>query len=390
MSTDPEFYFAHFMPYPDLVADHEDYQSLWVEYPNRFYDPQRGHELYKRYLSELVLADELGFDGLMINEHHSTIYSMMPSPNIIAGALIPQTHQAKICVMGNLLNFSWPNRVAEEYAMLDVLSAGRFECAFPLGTGMEYYANAGQINPTTARERFVDAFEVVLKCWGANGPEPHDGDFYTYRALNPWPVPMQKPHPKIWFVGTGSPETIELAVRYGTGYASVFVPKAQQDRAYASFRQAADDAGEEVGPDRLMMSVFCYVAETDEQAAAEGKDHLLWYFNNALRAAPHHRVPPGYVSTGTLRRLLENSASWGEKMTWEAAQDWRAIVGSPDTVAESLSRWLEETGAGRVLCHLHMGDMPHWKTVKNLTLFMEEVVPRVRGEVGVKLAGSAR
>ena len=76
---------------------------------------------------------------------------MMAAPNLIAAAIIPQIKNAKICVWGTPPNLEYPNRLAEEYAMLDVLSQGRLEVAFPLGTGMEYWANP--INPATARER---------------------------------------------------------------------------------------------------------------------------------------------------------------------------------------------------------------------------------------------
>src|SRR5262249_49069069 len=70
---------------------HEKHQSLWVDFSNENYDPRIGHQLYKRYLSEMVLADKLGYDGLVLNEHHNTQYSMNPAPNLTAAALIPQT-----------------------------------------------------------------------------------------------------------------------------------------------------------------------------------------------------------------------------------------------------------------------------------------------------------
>ncbi|MCW2635633.1 MAG: class flavin-dependent oxidoreductase [Blastococcus sp.] len=383
----PEFYFAHFMPYTGIPEDHKKYDSLWVDFPNSLYDPQLGHELYQRYLSELVLADKLGFDGLMVNEHHSTAYGMMPQPGIIAAALIPQTSNARICVMGRLLNFSYPNQLAEELAMLDVLSGGRLEVAFPLGTGMEYYSNNSAVNPATARERFEEGLDVLLRAWTEDGPFSYDGDFYNYRFLNAWPRPMQQPHPKIWFAGAGSPQTMDLVMKYGAGYSCVFIPKEQQDRAYALLRNKAEEQGAPpVSPDRLMFSVFCYVAETDELAEEEGKEHILWYFNNALRASAHYRMPPGYVPPAGLRKMLESSGlkfgtNDSKEMTWDDVKSWRAIAGSPETVANQLGEWLDETGAGRVLCHLHLGDMPHWKTEKNLTLFAEEVIPRLRGRV---------
>jgi alkanesulfonate monooxygenase SsuD/methylene tetrahydromethanopterin reductase-like flavin-dependent oxidoreductase (luciferase family) len=215
------FDFIHFMHYVYLPENHKDYKSLWVDFPNKFYDPKRGHELYERYLSELVLADRLGFDAIIVNEHHNTSYSMMPAPNLIAAALIPQIKNAKICVWGTPPNLEYPNRLAEEYAMLDVLSQGRLEVAFPLGTGMEYWANP--INPATARERYRESIDIILQAWTQDGPTSYYGDFYTYRYLNPWPRPYQRPHPPCYIVGTGSPETVELAAKLGFGYASVFV-----------------------------------------------------------------------------------------------------------------------------------------------------------------------
>jgi len=154
MSGTVRFDFMHFMPYVHLPKNQKDYKSLWVDFPNKYYDPQKGHALYQRYLAELILADEVGFDAVVVNEHHNTSYSMMAAPNLIAAAIIPQIKNAKICVWGTPPNLEYPNRLAEEYAMLDVLSQGRLEVAFPLGTGMEYWANP--INPATARERHRD------------------------------------------------------------------------------------------------------------------------------------------------------------------------------------------------------------------------------------------
>ena len=115
---DLQFYTFHFMHYADLPADHKKYDSLWVDFSNKNFDPQKGHALYQRYMSEMVLADRLGYDGLGINEHHNTVYSLNPVVTIMAAALIPQTTNAKICVFGVPLNLEMPNRLAEAYAML--------------------------------------------------------------------------------------------------------------------------------------------------------------------------------------------------------------------------------------------------------------------------------
>ena len=130
----------------------------------------------------MVLADRLGFDGVVLNEHHNTQYCMNPAPNLTAAALIPQT-KGKISVFGTPPNFGYPNRLAEEYAMLDVMSGGRLRIAFPLGTGMEYWANS--VNPTTARARFRESIDVILRCWTEDGPQSYAGDFYTLPLPQP-------------------------------------------------------------------------------------------------------------------------------------------------------------------------------------------------------------
>ena len=174
MAQGLRFNCMHFMPYAHLPENHKDYKSVWVNLSNKHYDPEKGHALYQRYLSELVLADQLGYDAVVVNEHHNTVYSMMATPNLIAAALVPQTKRAKICVWGTPPNLMLPNRLAEEYAILDVMSNGRLEVAFPLGTGMEYWANP--VSPATAREKFRESLKIILQAWTADGPTTHYGD----------------------------------------------------------------------------------------------------------------------------------------------------------------------------------------------------------------------
>ena len=81
MSTSTEFYLFHLMPYADLDLEaSKDFPTVWATLPNSFYDPQKGHALYNRYLDELEYGERLGFDGLCVNEHHQTAYGLMPSP----------------------------------------------------------------------------------------------------------------------------------------------------------------------------------------------------------------------------------------------------------------------------------------------------------------------
>ena len=116
----------HLMPYTELPDDfREEHESVWVNIDSKLFDPARAHGMYNDFLDELEFADEVGFDGICVNEHHSNGYGMMPSPNLMAAALARRTSNAALVVMGNSLAlYNPPTRVAEEFAMLDCVSGG--------------------------------------------------------------------------------------------------------------------------------------------------------------------------------------------------------------------------------------------------------------------------
>src|SRR5262249_17835424 len=150
----------HLMPWPHLPVDYEG--PAWVRCPNSHYDGRQGADLYNRYLDELVLAEELGFDGVVVNEHHANAYGNMPSPNLVASILARQTSKVKIAVVGNALPlYNPPIRVAEEFAMIDVISRGRLIAGMVVGGGPEYYSNG--LNPSYARERFAEAHDLIVE-----------------------------------------------------------------------------------------------------------------------------------------------------------------------------------------------------------------------------------
>jgi alkanesulfonate monooxygenase SsuD/methylene tetrahydromethanopterin reductase-like flavin-dependent oxidoreductase (luciferase family) len=300
---------------------------------------------------------------------------MNPAPNLTAAALIPQT-TSRISVFGTPPNFEYPNRVAEEYAMLDVMSGGRLDVAFPLGTGMEYWANA--VNPATARARFRESLDVILKCWTEDGPQSFAGDFYTYRYLNPWPKPIQQPHPPAYIVGAGSSETLELAAEYGFGYSVVFIPTTLQLKVFDHFRDRLAHHGHDVTDDKVTIGIFAYVAETDEKAEEEFMPHVMYFFETALRTTPRYLNPPGYVTVPEFRRRITSADVHGSA-DWDSLREINRIVaGTPEKVADAIAKWVEEAKTTRVNLNIALGDMPNWKVVKSTTLFAEEVIPRLR------------
>ena len=132
----------HFMPWPYLDENFDrDHESGWITVPNSLFDRKKAVGLYQEYLDELAAADGLGFDGVVLNEHHQNIYGIMPAPNLLAAALTQTTKTCKLVVLGNLLPLTFrPLRVAEEYAMLDCMSNGRLVAGFAPGGGHESYS----------------------------------------------------------------------------------------------------------------------------------------------------------------------------------------------------------------------------------------------------------
>ena len=143
----------HLMPYRHADLDAiEKNGSAWVTFSNRHYDPQKGAELYHDYLDQMEFADQLGFDGVCLNEHHQTAYGMMPIPGVLAGALARSVKRAKLAILGRALPLlNNPLMIAEEYAMLDNLTRGRVIAGFVRGIGAEYHAMG--INPAYSQER---------------------------------------------------------------------------------------------------------------------------------------------------------------------------------------------------------------------------------------------
>jgi alkanesulfonate monooxygenase SsuD/methylene tetrahydromethanopterin reductase-like flavin-dependent oxidoreductase (luciferase family) len=374
-----QYFFFHLMPWPYLPEDFNDkYDSAWVWLPNSLYDPVKGHDLYRQYIDILAYADELGFDGVCVNEHHQNAYGLMPSPNVIAGALTQRTTRCKIAVIGNALPmYNPPLRVAEEFAMLDVMSGGRLIAGMVIGGGPEYWSY--QINPTTAREKFREALDLIVKAWTQPGPFTWNSKHYFLRYVNPWPRPLQQPHPPIWIPGAGSLETIEFVAQ--RRYAYMGIPYFHIDtfkRVFGLFREACNKAGYEARPEQMGWGVPIYVAETDKQAREEFEPHFWYFARNLLKNIG--MVPPGYTSARSALAIIKNRGSFlAEQKTWsDIEKGVYAIVGSPATVRQQLEHWQKELGCGVVLTGCQSGTLSAELARKSMELLAREVLPHTR------------
>jgi alkanesulfonate monooxygenase SsuD/methylene tetrahydromethanopterin reductase-like flavin-dependent oxidoreductase (luciferase family) len=377
-------FFFHLMPYADLDLSYTDrHNSAWVTLPNSYFDPAVGHKLYQRYIGELELADQLGFDGICVNEHHQTAYGLMPAPNLIAAVLARTTRNACIAILGRALPLvNNPVNIAEEFAMLDHLSGGRIIAGFVRGIGSEYFASG--VNPTHSHERFYEAHELILRAWAEEGPFRYHGRHYQFDYVNLWPKPLQQPHPPVWLPSQGSSETVEWAAAPARKYTylQTFSPVKSARKAFDLYREVAQRHGYEAQRSQLGWALPIYVAETDEIARREFKPHVEAFFNKFLRFPIEMRLPPGYSSIASTKALIESKyALRANTQTIDSLIDLGMIVaGSPATVRQRIADYAGELGVGNLIAMLQVATLPADLTERNLRLFATQVMPFLRDE----------
>jgi alkanesulfonate monooxygenase SsuD/methylene tetrahydromethanopterin reductase-like flavin-dependent oxidoreductase (luciferase family) len=376
------FFCFHLMPYSDLDLSYtEKYNSAWVTLPNSYYDPAKGHALYNRYLDELEYADELGFDGICVNEHHQNAYGLMPIPGVMAGALARRTKRAKIAVLGRALPLlNNPLTVAEEFAMLDNITAGRFVAGFVRGIGAEYHSSGE--NPAESHDRFHEAHDLILRAWTEPGPFPFEGKYYHFNYVNTWPRPYQQPHPPIWIPSQGSRETIEWASHLSRKYTylQTFSPVAALTKYVTMYKEEAEKQGYTASPMQFGWSVPTYVAETDDQAYREAKPHIENLVNKFLRMPPDMLLPPGYLSLQSMKGVIaaKGSITGGTQTIDDLLKKGMFLCGSPETVRECIEQFQKQIGFGYLLPLMQFATLPHELTMKNLELFARRVIPALR------------
>lgn len=377
-----KFHFFHLMPYsaidPDFLSRHK---SAWIDLPNALYDPRKGARLYHRYLDELELADALGFDGVCVNEHHQTAYGMMPTPNILAGALSRRLKRASIGVIGRALPIvSNPLTIAEEFAMIDNLMEGRFIAGFVRGIGCEYHAS--MTNPGFSHERFREAHDLIVRAWTEPGPFEFYGKHYHFQYVNLWPRPYSRPRPPIWIPSQGSAETVEFAAHPDRRYTFVitFSPVESVRRNLAAYRDQCEAYGYACPPEQLGWAMPAYVAETDEIARREGGPHAEALFNVFIKSPAQYKLPPGYSSLRSYRAVMESKYRVRESHldADSLIEKGMFLCGSPSTLVERIEAWQADMGFGNLVPMLQFATLPPELTEKNLRLFAEEVIPKLR------------
>ncbi|MBV8613423.1 MAG: LLM class flavin-dependent oxidoreductase [Acetobacteraceae bacterium] len=387
----------HLMPYTELPDDFRDkHPSVWVDIHSSLFDPKRAHHMYNDFMDELEYAAECGFDAICVNEHHSNGYGLMPSPNLIASSLARRTTETAICVMGNSLAlYNPPTRVAEEFAMIDVISGGRLIAGFPVGTPMDTCYAYGQ-NPSMLRQRYLEAHDLVVRAWTERDTFAFNGRFNQQRYVNIWPRPIQRPHPPIWIPGGGSVETWQWCAEMDHVYCYLSYYGYKAGRATMDgFWAEMDRLGKDRNPYHAGFLQFVGVGESRQHAFDLYSEAAEYFYGRCLHVDPRFATPPGYMSEGSQRAGIESQIrqaadadvrgkGTGERMAGVAREmdaivdRGYVIIGSPDEVAEQLREVARNLNVGHLMLLLQFGNMGKELCRYNTKLFAERVMPRVR------------
>jgi alkanesulfonate monooxygenase SsuD/methylene tetrahydromethanopterin reductase-like flavin-dependent oxidoreductase (luciferase family) len=336
----------------------------------KYFDAEAGMHSMRTVLDQFKLADELGFDWLAVAEHHYSPFSLCPNPMLMAAAVSQVTSRAKIAVLGPTIPILNPVRVAEELAMVDLLSGGRLVAGLMRGTANEYVTY--NHNPGESRERFAESLKLIRRCWSENEPFGWAGRYYDYRTISIWPRPVQRPSPPI-YISASSPESGEFAAQneIGVGFAFTTIPHAK--KAAEHYRSCARTAGWEPTSDQIIYRALYHLADTDEEAfagmatlpprvslASQNKG----VFEGARKA--------GYFGTDFTGQTTRNAT----RELNERIELGQVIVGSPETALKQIRRIRDQVGAGIIdfVVGVQLGD----KTMRSIELLGTKVLPVMR------------
>jgi alkanesulfonate monooxygenase SsuD/methylene tetrahydromethanopterin reductase-like flavin-dependent oxidoreductase (luciferase family) len=411
--------YFHERPYGPVPEDEVIKNRGFFGVPNRFFDPQKGSELYNTYLDEMQYVEEVGLDGVVLNEHHGTPFCMGAVMDVEAAILARITKKIKIVLLGNPLPVVRnPIRLAEELAEIDLISRGRLVTGWVRGAGSEQLFN--NVSPALNREYFNEAHDLVVKCWTQPGPFRFEGKHFHFRFVNPWALPYQKPHPPIWIPGLLSPESVIWAAEHRYPYIGLGTGLKATSELWNIYADRAAQLGFQAGPENFGYMQNVFVAETEEKAQEVAK-YNLYGGGGAAFARPEWTLPPGYNSKEATKRLARQQAASRQERTaflglsatpdqhnekaaevsartrlargeidlesakraiyagYQKAQESLSIItGTPKTVLPKLKHILEVLRCGALAISQVNGPATHEDRMTSIRLFAQEVAPALR------------
>ena len=321
------------------------------------------------------LAEPLGFDSLFALEHHFTGYAMSPSPTQLLTYYAGRTRRIALGTAVIVLPWHDPVRVAEEIALLDVLSGGR--CLFGFGRGAASVEYAGfRIPMEEARPRFVEAAKIVVKALTEEVFE-WDGEFFKIPRTSIRPRPISHPERR-FYASSVSPESAEVMARLGFGLLVIMQnewPKAAED--IKRYRDLTAAVGHTPRPPIILTNIS--VAESRDEAQERAVKYLARKFDSIDK---HYKFSDGHLASVKGYEFYGGMAKTYSKMQ-DASYRAKAtefyvriqVVGTPDECIQQIGELQRLTGLDHLVTEFGYGGMPHEEAQGNMRLFADRVMP---------------
>ena len=377
------------LPYGEHLEHLKVGRELPWPLPRRHFKPDVAVRTYEEHLTAWEAMDRIGFDGVGFNEHHTSPYGLMNSPNLMAASAAQRTQRIKLLIYGNLLPLHDPLRLAEELAMLDCLSNGRIVSGFARGIPREH--NVYKVPLRDSRARFEEAWEIIRRAWTEESFS-FTGKFWSYENVAIWPRPVQQPRPPVWVPVTGSKETIEWAGKHDIPITPGLVPtRGLREDIIRYYAKCLTQHGHRLTPEHLIIQASAYVADSKAQAVREAGPYTL-YFNQTLFS--HGNVSDasfqrdaGYLTSGSFDYVRPENmhAVSGDRerfrgMTMaDVERDAEQMAwGTADEVTERIIDAANHAGANTVLVNMNRGAMPQEMFMEQVQRFGAKVLPALQ------------
>jgi alkanesulfonate monooxygenase SsuD/methylene tetrahydromethanopterin reductase-like flavin-dependent oxidoreductase (luciferase family) len=324
------------------------------------------------------LAEPLGFDSLFALEHHFTGYAMSPAPVELLAYFAGRTKRLLLGTAVIVLPWHDPVRVAEQIALLDILSGGR--CLFGFGRGAASVEYAGfRVPMEEARARFAEAAQLIRKALA----EPEfewQGEFFHIPRMAIRPRPISHPERR-FYASSVSPESAEIMAKLGFGILVVMQNEwAKAAESILSYREIALSVGHNPPPPIILTNVSC--AESRSQAQERA---LRWLGSKWESIDAHYRFSDGHLATvkgyesyGKMARTYARLQDEEERARATAFYVKIQIVGTPEDCLEQIAELQRLTGLDHLVTEFSFGGIPHGEAERNMRLFAERVMPRLQ------------
>jgi luciferase family oxidoreductase group 1 len=322
-------------------------------------------KVYARALEVALVAEQLGFHSIWIAEHHFSNYGYVPRPLVMASHIAAKTKNIRIGTGVVVLPLHHPLIVAEETAMVDILSNGRLEVG--LGRGYQPYEfERFDKNLSESRERWSEGVEILQKAWTLD-TLCHKGKYYQFDNTTIFPKPIQKPHPPIWMVAQSEQSIIHAATN---GFDVLTGGAGFPMDTLVAFRKLFDQnlVNRKTGKiPRFGVQSKIYVASSSTEAR-EASQEALWNIrvSNSLRLG-HQLVTDGMVKVVP----MDKEPSRDELI------DQYLIFGTPDYCAQKI-QWMKDNIKLDLLnLDFWSGNLSHSRIIKSMERFYSKVVPLI-------------